>query len=146
MIHWVDDAIFVHKDPKVADKIITGLECCGFSINKEESDGGLANYLRVSIDKGPDGTLILHQVGLIDRIIKATGMQDTNPKSTPATEVLIHALDAPPFESYNYHSVIGMSNYICNTTHPECAFTVHQCAHFSANPHKPHAAAVKCTS
>ena len=96
MIHWVDDAIFVHKDPKVADKIIVDLECCGFSIDKEESDGGLANYLGVSIDKGPDGTLILHQVGLIDRIIEATGMQDTNPKSTPATEVLICSRCTPP--------------------------------------------------
>ena len=138
MIHWVDDAIFVHKDPKVTDQIIADLECCGFSIDKEESNGGLANYLGVSIDKGPEGTLILHQVGLINRIIEATGMQDANPKSTPATEVLICSLDAPPFDkSYNYHSVIGMSNYICNTTHPECAFAVHQCTRFSANPRKP---------
>ena len=145
MIHWVDDAIFVHKDPKVTDEIIVDLERCGFSINKEESDGGLANYLRVSINKGPEGMLILRQVSLFDWIIEATGMQDANPKSTPATEVLIRSLDAPPFdESYNYHSVIGMSNYICNTTHPECTFTVYQCTRFSANPHKPHAAAVKC--
>ena len=40
------------------------------------------------MDKGPDGGLILKQEGLIDRIIEATGMQDANPKDTPATEVL----------------------------------------------------------
>ena len=144
LISWVDDAVIIHKDPKTADQVIKGLESCGFTIDKEEADGGLANYLGVAIDKGPNETLILRQVGLIDRIIEATGMKNANPKSTPATEVLPRHLDAPPFdESYNYRSVVGMQSYLSNTTRPETAFANHQCARFSANPRKPHAAAIK---
>ena len=71
-------------------------------------------------------------------------MKNANPKSTPATEVLPGHLDAPPFdESYNYRSVVGMQSYLSNTTRPETAFANHQCARFSANPRKPHAAAIK---
>jgi hypothetical protein len=144
LITWVDDALLLHKDPKVADKVVNGLRDCGFSVDKEASDGGLENYLGVAIDKGPDGTLILRQIGLIDRIIEATGMQDANPKSTPATEVLPRHLDAPPFDhSYNYRSVVGMLAYLTNTTRAEMAFAVHQCSRFSANPRKPHGSAIK---
>lgn len=144
LISWVDDAVIVHRDPQVANQIIKDLENCGFSVEKEEDDGGLANYLGVAIDKGDDGTLTLRQVGLIDRIIEATGMQDANPKPTPATETLPRHLDAPQFnEAYNYRSIVGMSGYLSNTTRAETAFATHQCARFSANPRKPHAAAIK---
>ena len=136
-INWVDDGVIIHRDPKVADKIIDDLRKCGFDVDKEESDSGLASYLGVSIDKANDGTLILRQQGLIDRIIEATGLQDANGKQTPATKTLPRHLDQPPFdESYNYRSVVGMCSYLSGTSRPETSFSVHQCARFSAQIHE----------
>ena len=101
-ISWVDDGIFLTRDTAVADQAIKDLETCGFSVEKEGGDGALTSYLGVTVDQQADGTMILKQQGLIDRIIQATGMQDANPKKTPAIEVLVRHKDAPPFKnSYN---------------------------------------------
>ena len=144
IISWVDDAVILHKDPAVADSIIKALEVNGFVLDKEEADGGLANYLGVSIEKGPKGSLVLKQVGLIDRIIEATGMQEAVTKPTPAAEVLTKSLDSKPFDhSFNYYSVNGMLWHLTNTTRLETQFAVHQCARFSSNPREPHGKAVR---
>ena len=44
---------------------------------------------------------------------------------------------------WNYRSVIGMLNYLVNSTHPELGFAVHQCARFCADPKRSHEHAVK---
>ena len=35
---------------------------------------------------------------------------------------------------WNYHSVIGMLNFLTNSVHPEITYAVHQCAWFCENP------------
>ena len=143
-IVWVDDGIALVRDSSVADKIIDDLNNTGMSVEKEGEDGALAAYLGVTIESQDDGSLVLKQEGLIDRIIEATGMQGANPKKTPATEVLVRHKDAEPFDnSYNMRSVVGMLNYLAGTSHPEISFAVHQCSRFQADPKKPHAAAIK---
>ena len=46
-------------------------------------------------------------------------------------------------ENWHYRSVIGMLNFLINSTHPELAFAVHQCARFCENPKLSHERAVK---
>ena len=46
-------------------------------------------------------------------------------------------------EKWNYRSLIGMLNYLVNTTHPELAYSVHQCAIFCNGPKHSHKQAVK---
>ena len=141
---WVDDGIAITRDSAVADEIIDDLNSLDMSVEKEGGDGALANYLGVSISKREDGTLVLTQQGLINRIIEATGMQGANSKKTPATEVLVKHKDADPFDnSYNMRSVVGMLNYLAGTSRPETSFAVHQCSRFQADPKKPHGSAVK---
>ena len=109
IISWVDDAVILHKEPSVADSIIADFENAGFILDKEEEDGGLANYLGVAIEKGPNGSLILKQVGLIDRILEATGMENANPKCAPTSGPLTKCSDSEPFDNaFNCHSVTGM--------------------------------------
>ena len=43
----------------------------------------------------------------------------------------------------NYGSVIGKLNFLEKSTHPDIAYAVHQCTHFSADPKQSHANAVK---
>jgi hypothetical protein len=91
-----------------------------------------------------DGSILLTQVGLITRIIDAMGLQNANPKDTPATETLGSYKEAPRFSGdYNYRSVIGMCLYLTGTTRIDCAFAIHQCARFSHDPREPHHKALK---
>ena len=52
--------------------------------------------------------------------------------------------DAKPFdEAFHYRSVIGKLNFLEESTRPDIALAVHQCARFSVDPRKPHGEAVK---
>jgi hypothetical protein len=52
--------------------------------------------------------------------------------------------DADPYDaSWNYHSVIGKLNFLAQTTRPDIAFAVHQCARSVSKPNKSHQDAVK---
>jgi hypothetical protein len=144
IITWVDDAIIISKDPKVADQVITDLLERGLDLEKEQEHGGLENYLGVRFKDLPSGEKIMLQTGLIDRIIEATHMNNANPKDTPATDVLTKSLDQPAFSAnYNYRSVVGMMLYLANTSRPDIAFAVNQCARFGTNPREPHHKAIK---
>eukprot|EP00957_Ditylum_brightwellii_P123391 9408229-Ditylum_brightwellii.AAC.1 len=46
-------------------------------------------------------------------------------------------------ENWNYRSVIGILNFLVNSTHPELAHAVHQCAIFCQDPKAIHESAVK---
>ena len=50
---------------------------------------------------------------------------------------------APRKENWHYRSLIGMLNFLVNSTHPELAYAVHQCARFCENPKLSHERAVK---
>ena len=82
----------------------------------------------------------------MDRIIKALGLESTsNAAATPAEKTSLGVDDdGPPCqESFNYASVIGMLMYLSNTSRPDLAFAVHQCARFTHNPRRSHKMALK---
>ena len=87
------------------------------------------------------------QPHLIKRIISTIpGMQKANPRKTPAcTTVTLTKDPSGPFMAgeFNYRSIIGMLNYLVNSTHPKLAFSVHQCARYCENPKRSHEQAVK---
>ena len=73
-------------------------------------------------------------------------MLKANPCTTPACSTTILTKDAHGpnmVGKWNYRSVIGMLNYLANTTHPELAYAVHQCARFCNNPRRSHESSVK---
>jgi hypothetical protein len=66
------------------------------------------------------------QKGLIEKIIKATKMEDCNPNWTPAsTQALGIDPDGEPIaEEWNYRSIVGMMLYLSTNTRPDIAFAV----------------------
>ena len=87
------------------------------------------------------------QPHLIHRIISSIpGMLKANPRTTPACSTTILTKDEHGSNmagEWNYRSVIGMLNYLANTTHPELAYAVHQCARFCNAPKRSHESSVK---
>ena len=93
-----------------------------------------------------DGTFKLIQPFLIDRVLKLLGISDSKdyPKRTPVGKPLL-CKDVDDVErkySWNYRSAIGMLNYLQNSTRPEIAMAVHQCARFNNDPKLSHEKAV----
>ena len=96
-----------------------------------------------------DGTEIIHtsQPHLIDGIINSVpGMRKSNPRLTPAcptTTLTKNLTGVNRRDDWNNRSVVGMLNYLVNSTHPELAFAVHQCARFCENLKRSHKQAIK---
>ena len=87
----------------------------------------------------------MQQIGLIERVLKATGLQDCNPDKMPACQNPLGTdKNGPEFvEQWSYSSVVGMLLYLAANSHPEIAYAVHQCARFTHNPKASHRAAAK---
>jgi hypothetical protein len=126
----------------VALEIVKAIRKAGLILDVESDSGSIANYLRIQIQEEADGTLLLTQSGLMDRILEAMDLKNPNPKDTPATEAVGANKQSPSFDGkYNYGSVIGMMMYLTSSTRPDCAFAIHQCARFSHDPREAHASA-----
>jgi histone deacetylase 1/2 len=95
-----------------------------------------------------DGSIEMKQPFLIQRIQDALGdsIKDANIKKTPALakEVLHKDENGPDRkQSWAYRSVIGMLGYLNSISRPDCLYSTHQCARFSANPKLMHERALK---
>lgn len=141
IVMYVDDCGIGAANPKDIDKLVEDLRALGFELTKE---GDFSEFLGIKMSRRDDGTIELTQSGLIDKIIKATGMEDSNPNYLPATAPLGSDPDGPTMdEKWNYQSIIGMLLYLSTNTRCDIAFAVSQVARFSASPKRIHATAVK---
>jgi hypothetical protein len=101
----------------------------GLILDVESDSGSITNYLGIQIKEEDDGTLLLMQSGLIDRILEAMDLKNANPKDTPAAEAIRVNKQSPSFDGkYIYRFVIGMMMYLTSSKRPDCAFAIHQCA------------------
>ena len=145
---YVDDTIFAGADEKVLESEIQAL-----GVSKDEqrhsfvlrNEGEVGNFLGIKIEKQAGSAFLLTQTGLIDKVIKATGMDDCNSVATPALPVPVHTdVNGTSIqESWEYPSVIGMLMYLSSNSRPDISYAVHQAARFSHNPKNSHAQAVK---
>jgi hypothetical protein len=141
-LNYVDDGILLSRDESKIELMIDNLQ------NELEltREGDLSAYLGIQITKSPlDGSLTLTQEGLIQRVLAATGLQHSNPSSTPANKETLGTDSDGPIaqEAWNYRSVVGMLLYLASNSRPDIAFAVHQCARFSHCPRASHETAVK---
>jgi hypothetical protein len=85
------------------------------------------------------------QKGLINKIIKATGLKNCHPNWTPASTLALGLdPDGPPMsEAWQYPSIIGMLLYLSTNSRPDICFAVSQVARFNHNAKQSHAQAVK---
>ena len=154
LLIYVDDGIFIA--PKQAD-----IDAAYALLAKEfvdsqgirhrpfimTSEGDLADYLGVRIDRLPNGLIKLSQPHLIQQIVDDLGMKaNTKPQRTPAapTARLHRDINGAPYcEDWHYRSVVGKMNFLEKSTRLDIAYAVHQCARFAADPKESHAAALK---
>jgi hypothetical protein len=96
----------------------------------------LGDFLGIRITKTGPITFELNQTGLIDKVLKAAGLEDCCGVSTPAeTKALGSDLEGAFFdEEWDYASIIGILMYLSANTRPDIVFAVHQAAHFTHHP------------
>ena len=143
-ISWVDDVIFVARDANKIETTIKNLKAAGYDM---ESEGEISAFLGIQIDKN-DHSFTLTQTGLIEKVIKYTGLENCKPDKTPAsTTALGSDVDGELWidnqEHFEYAVAVGMLMYLSNNTRPDIAFAVHQCARFTHSPRQSHGKAVK---
>jgi hypothetical protein len=143
-ITYVDDCLFYAPLKEDIDVMIERLRSEAEMELTEEDD--VAGFLGVKIETQSDGKKMeLTQVGLIDRIIVAMGLEAATTKKTPAgAGSLPKNEDGPPCnENFNYASVVGMLMYLAGHSRPDIAFAVHQCARYTHCPKLIHEQALK---
>ena len=110
-------------------------------------EGDVTEYLGIKINHHRDGSIQLSQPYLLKRIIDSIpGMEGANPREIPAMPSVALTKDRqgkPRKGNWNYRSVIGMLNFVAQSTHPEIAYSVHQCARFCEEPKLSHEVAVQ---
>ena len=141
VVVYVDDCGVGAADPSEIDKLIDDLRGLGFELTRE---GDFSEFLGIKLEKRSDGSIFLSQTGLIDKILKATHLEDCKPNILPAPSPLGTDPDGPLMnEPWSYPSVIGMLLYLSTNTRCDIAFAVSQVARFSSKPKQSHAVAVK---
>ena len=142
VVLYVDDAGIGAKSKAAVDELVQQLKDKGFELTQE---GSFSEFLGIDFVARHDGSIVLTQTGLIDKVLAASGLEDCKPNLMPA---LAQALGSDPDglpmdESWNYLSILGMLLYLSTNTRPDIAFAVSQAARFSAAPKQSHATAVK---
>ena len=140
---YVDDCLWFGKDGAAIDKLIQRMkDDRKMDLTVESND--VSAFLGIQFTRH-GSTIELKQLGLIDKVIQDTGMEDANSISTPAEpKALGKDTHGQPFvENWNYRSVVGKLLYLAGNSRPDIAFAVHQAARFSHDPKQSHAKAVK---
>ena len=138
---YVDDIIILCPDQRKIDRVVKSLKK-GFDLTDE---GDLTEYLGIRVDKTKKKGLKLTQPTLIRRIIAAVRLDSKKhkPAATPGTKVLLRDLGGLERETtWDYRSVVGMLNFLCQSTRPDLSFAVSQAAQFLENPKRCHEPAV----
>ena len=109
----------------------------------------MEEYIGILITHNVDGTYMMSQPHLIDRIISSVpSMKDARSATTSvaAGSILTKDLDGEKIkEHWRYRSLIMILNYLVNCTHLEISCAVHQCAEFCNDPKLCHEQEVKRT-
>jgi hypothetical protein len=110
-------------------------------------EGEVGDFLGIRIEKQKGNSFPLTQTGLIEKVIKAGGMEDCNKVATPAeTSPVGDDLDGLPFsESWEYASFVGMIMYLTSNTQSYITYTVHQATRYSHGTKNSHASAKSTT-
>ena len=107
IVLYVDDLGIAYSNKKDLDKLFQDLTELGLEFTRE---GTFTDFLGIKFVKDEvTNTVALTQKGLIQKIIKATGLQDCNPNYTPALQACL-GIDPdgePMDEFWNYRLLLG---------------------------------------
>jgi hypothetical protein len=111
-----------------------------------EIEDSVAGFLGVHIERNQsDGSIMLTQVGLINRIIAVLGIEHEPAVQTPPTAIPLtkDATGDPPAETFSHPSVIGMLGYLQGNSRPDITYVVSSAARFTHFPKRSHEEALK---
>ena len=112
IVLYVDDLGITYSNKQDLDKLYQDLTELGLEFTCE---GTFTDFLGIKFvkDQGTN-TVTLTQKGLIQKIIKATGLQNCNPNNTPALQACLRIdPDGEPMDEFwNYRSIVGMLLYL----------------------------------
>lgn len=142
---YTNDSILARPDKKEIENIIKQIKEVGLDITVE---GDIQDFLGVNITRNEDGSILLHQPHLVDKILEDLRLNDerVSTKDIPmaSSRLLSYHVNSTPFDGhFDYRSVIGNMLYLEKGTRPDIAYATHQCARFSSDPKKEHGKAVK---
>jgi hypothetical protein len=143
IVTFVDDCGLAVKSLENVDWFIDELRKRGYKLHLE---GHFTAFLGVAMDPQPNGTIHMHQSGLIKKIIAAARMENANPNWIPAPMAALGSDPEGPIynhQPWKYSSIVGMLIYLCTNTRPDILFSVSQVAKYSKEPKQSHATAVK---
>jgi hypothetical protein len=145
VLNYCDDQIWLSPDNKLIEKYVGQLQSNGYDLTLEPK-GNMFGFLGIEFDR-PEGTdrIVLSQKGLIEKVIRYTGMDTASGKDTPAAqEPLGSDQDGEPFdEPWSYSAAVGMLLYLSSNTRCDIQLAVHQVARFSHCPKQSHGQAIK---
>jgi hypothetical protein len=126
---YVDDTLFFSPRQEYIDEMIVKLEDSGLSLEAEDD---VAGFLGVLIKRRGDGTILMTQPGLTERIVKALEIDHLPPKRTPAKHGELGKDEGGEAArgEYSYPSVIGMLGYLQEHSRSDTTFATSQCARF----------------
>jgi hypothetical protein len=126
---YVDDTLFFSPRQEYIDEMIVKLEASGLSMEAEDD---VAGFLGVLIERRADGTLLMTQPGLTQRIVKALKIDHLPPKRTPAKHGALGKDEDGEAASgeYSYPSVVGMLGYLQEHSRSDTTFSTSQCTRF----------------
>jgi hypothetical protein len=141
---YVDATIFAGPN---ADQINREIE--GLGVSKYESqhkfqirnEGEVGDFLGIRIAKEGNGTFQLYQTRLIDKVLKAEGIEDCNRYVTSVCNTPVRSdPDGPAFqEDWEYASIVGMLMYLAANARSDLVYAVHQVArHATPTPREHH--------
>ena len=142
---YTDDSILAGPDKAELDDTIRLIQQTGLNITIE---GDLEDFLGIQMERRNDGSIHMSQPHLAKQILDDLKMDPTqiNSKPTPmvSSRILGRHLQSPPHDSsFHYRSIIGKLNYLEKGSRPDLAYSVHQCARFSADPKQEHSTAIR---
>ena len=148
VVVYVDDTIIAGPDPDAIERLIKDL---GVPDSEEREtfalrdEGEVGDFLGIRIEKNAHRSFKLSQTGLIKKVLKASGMEDSNSSPTPAAPTPLGIdKDGDAFEeSWEYPEIVGMLMFLATNSRPGIAYAVNQCARFTHCPRASHATAVK---
>lgn len=140
-VTYVDDCLWFALDEKALDKLINEV---GKTMELTIESQDVSAFLGIQFTR-KGNTIEMKQLGLIDKILEATEMQNCNSCHTPAEpKTLGKDLEGNPFnESWSYPSVVGMLLYLSGNSRPDITYAVNSAARFTHDPKESHAKAVK---
>ena len=149
VMNYCDDQIWLSPDNALMEEQIDKLKALNYDLTLEPrgdsfGEGTLFGFLGINFKRVGD-SIELTQEGLIEKVIKLTGMTDATDRDTPAaTAPLGSDKEGAPFdEKWSYQSAAGMLLYISSNTRPDIQFAVHQVCRFSHAPKHSHGQALK---